>query len=55
MEEREGAVGRAVAAGRAARRCGAVEGSLFEGEVGVQVDLGGVSAFVAEPERDDGD
>ena len=26
--------------------------SFFDGEVGVQVDLGGVGALVAEPERD---
>ena len=34
---------------------GAGEGSFFDGEVGVQVDLGRLDAFVAEPERDDGD
>ena len=29
--------------------------SFLEGEVGVQVDLGGLGPLVAEPERDHGD
>jgi hypothetical protein len=34
------------------RRGGAVQGALFEGEVGVQVDLGGGDGFVAQPESE---
>ncbi len=32
--------------------CG--EGAFFDGEVAVEVDLGGLDFFVAEPEGDDG-
>ena len=32
-----------------------VEGSLFEGHVGVEVDAGGLDGFVTEPESDGGD
>ena len=54
VEEGQGGVAGLVAAGRCFRWCGAVEGSLFDGHVGVQVDLCGFGLFVAEPERDHG-
>ena len=46
--------GGAVASGLGVRRGGAGEGFLLDAEVGVEVDGGGVDAFVSEPERDDG-
>jgi hypothetical protein len=54
FEEREQRVGWAVAAWLGAWWGGAVDRALFEGEVGVQVDLRRLVAFVAEPERDRG-
>ena len=44
-----------VAPGDAVVRCDAGEGAFLDREVGVQVDLGGLDAFVAELERDHGD
>jgi Domain of unknown function (DUF222) len=55
LEEGEERVGRLVSAGGAGGRGGAVECLLFEGHVGLQVDLGGGDVLVAEPQRDDGD
>jgi hypothetical protein len=54
FEEGEQGVGCSVAAGVAVGGCDAVEGALFEREVGVQVDVGGAFLLVAEPERDRG-
>ncbi len=54
VEEGQNLVGWVVAAGAGAGRDDAVEGGLFEGDIGVQVDHRGVDLFVSEPERDDG-
>ena len=54
LEEREQLVGWLVAAGLGAGWGGAIDRSLFEGEIGVQVDLRGLVTFVAELERDRG-
>ena len=34
------------------QRAGLLQSLLFEGEVGVEVDLGGFDGFVPEPKRD---
>src|SRR5690348_2918810 len=52
VEEREQGVGRAVASGAGVRRPDAGEGLFFDAHVGVQVDLGGLGVFVAEPQGD---
>ena len=52
-EGEEWAVG-LVAAGFDGGWFGAGECGFFDGEVGVEVDLGGFDVFVAEPESDDG-
>ena len=52
LEELEELVGGAVPAGSGAGRGGAVERSLFESEVAVEVAAGGVFLFVSEPQRD---
>jgi hypothetical protein len=52
LEEGEQRVAGAVAAGFDAGRVVRGEGSFLDGDVGVQVDLGGVGGLVAEPERD---
>ena len=54
LEEGQQRVGGPVAAGRDAGWRGAGEGALLDGEVGVQVNLGGAELLVAEPERDHG-
>jgi hypothetical protein len=52
VEEREERVGGLVAAGWGADRGGPVDRFLFDVLVGVLVDVGGLDALVAEPERD---
>ena len=52
VEEREHGVGWPVASGAGVRRTDAGEGLFFDAHVGVQVDLGGLGVFVAEPEGD---
>jgi len=52
VEEREERVGGLVSAGWGADRGGPVDRFLFEVLVGVLVDVGGLDALVAEPERD---
>ena len=54
-KEGEQFVGGAVAAWADARRSSAVKGPLFDGLVGVDVDLGCFGVLVPEPERDHGD
>jgi hypothetical protein len=48
LEEGKQGVGRAVAAGAAVRRCDAVEGSLLERKVGVQVAVRGAFLLVLD-------
>ncbi len=55
LKERKERVGRLVAAGAGIHRRGPRERLLFEGEVGMQVDLGGLHLLVTKPERDDRD
>lgn len=55
VEEREKSVVRLVAGGVGVRRCGPGDGLLLECHVRVQVDASGGWAFVAEPQRDDGE
>ena len=42
------------AAGRKVVRRGAGQRAFLQGEVGVEIDLGCLDAFVAKPESDDG-
>ncbi len=51
--EGEEDVRRSVASRLGERRCGEGEHALLQGQVGVEVDLGGLHALVAEPESDD--
>ena len=55
VKEGQDVVRREVMAGTGAGRIDPVQCSLFEGDVCVQIDHGGVGLFVAELERDDGD
>src|ERR1700733_472781 len=55
LQEGEERVGRLVAAGTRIDRRGPRECLFFEGEVGMQVDLGGLHLLMTEPERDDRD
>ena len=55
VQEGQHVVGWVVAAGSGVGRLDAVQGGLFEGQVGVQIDHRGVGLFVSEPECDDGD
>jgi hypothetical protein len=52
FEEREERVGRAVSAGLGAERRSPGDCFLFEGRVGVLVDVGGFGALVPEPHCD---
>jgi hypothetical protein len=54
FEEGEELVGWSVAARWRAGWCCQGEGALFDGEIAVEVDLGGLDVFVAEPEGDNG-
>jgi hypothetical protein len=54
LEEGEERVGWPVASGVDVGWCGSVEGLLFDGEVAVHVDVGGLELFVAEPEGENG-
>ena len=54
LEEGEEGIGGPVTSGADVEWRGSVEGLLFDGEVAVHVDVGGLDLFVSEPQGENG-